>query len=57
MVGGIIKRGFPVEPGYVIVVSHEGDVLGCGLYSPGLGLVSQIPKHMRAEPSWGLYPE
>jgi len=37
----------PVEDGYV-VVSHGGDVLGCGLYSRG-ELISQLPKERRIE--------
>jgi NOL1/NOP2/fmu family ribosome biogenesis protein len=35
------------EPGYV-VVSHQGQVLGCGLYSRGK-LISQIPKERRIQ--------
>lgn len=37
----------PVEDGYV-VVSHRGDVLGCGLYSRG-ELISQLPKERRID--------
>lgn len=36
-----------LEDGYV-VVSHRGDVLGCGLYSRG-ELISQLPKERRIE--------
>ena len=56
MLGGIIRRRFHVGPGFVIV-KHGDDVLGCGMYSPRLGLISQLPKHMRAEAAWGLYTE
>lgn len=39
---GAVRRSFPAEPGYVIV-RWRGEVLGCGLYKPGV-LLSQIPK-------------
>lgn len=51
MTGGIVKKSFNVEPGYV-VVKYKGDVLGCGSYSPRVGLISQIPKHLRVEAKW-----
>ncbi len=56
MSGGIVRRKFDADPGFVIV-KYGDDVLGCGMYSPRLGLVSQLPKYMRAEASWGLHPE
>ncbi|MGC8555490.1 MAG: hypothetical protein ACP5NG_00515 [Conexivisphaera sp.] len=56
MSGGIVRGEFPVEPGYVIV-RHGDEVLGCGLYSPRLGVVSQLPSHMRALSSWGVFQE
>ena len=51
MSGGIVAGEFPVEPGYV-VVRFRGEVLGCGLYSPRLGIVSQLPSHMRSSSGW-----
>ena len=56
MGGGIVAGEFPVDPGYV-VVRFRGEVLGCGLYSPRLGVVSQLPSHMRSSSSWGVFQE
>lgn len=50
MMGGLIKKKFNVEKGYVIV-KYKDDVLGCGLYSD-VGLVSQIPKARRVDERW-----
>lgn len=50
MTGGVIKREFEVEKGYVIV-KYGGDVLGCGLYD-GRQLISQIPKSRRIDERW-----
>ena len=48
--GGIVKRKFNAEPGYVIV-KYGDDILGCGLYSH-TGLISQIPRGRRVEEKW-----
>ena len=50
MTGGLIKRKFEVEKGYVIVKYGE-DILGCGLYTQA-GLLSQIPKSRRIDRRW-----
>lgn len=56
MTGGIVRGEFAADPGYV-VVKFGGEVLGCGLHSPGLGIVSQLPSHMRASLNWGVFQE
>jgi len=50
MTGGMIKRKFNAEKGFVIVKYHE-DILGCGLYT-NTGLLSQIPKSRRIDKRW-----
>ncbi len=56
MAGGIVRGTFDAEPGYV-VVRFRGEVLGCGLYSPRLGIVSQLPSHMRAQEDWAAFAD
>ncbi len=43
-----LEADTPPEPGFV-VVSYEGDVLGCGLYKTGGLLFSLIPKKVRLD--------
>ena len=50
MTGGLIKREFDAEKGFVIVKFRD-NVLGCGLYSE-IGLLSQIPKSKRIDKRW-----
>jgi hypothetical protein len=49
----VLPLRLDLQPGYVILM-HEGHILGCGLYTPGL-LRSQIPHrhtaHQRFEPA------
>lgn len=42
----VLPLRLDLSPGYVILL-HEGHVLGCGLYTPGL-LRSQIPRRQAA---------
>jgi NOL1/NOP2/fmu family ribosome biogenesis protein len=46
--GETVEREYDVEDLGYVVVRHDGDVLGCGLYFPG-ELRSQVPKGRRVD--------